>query len=137
MNTPMELNDNELLQQFKDCSLSPSFLTHEVLLRITWILIRENGLERAIVKNCKLKEQYFKEALKNDKFNKALTIAYTEILHHFMEKTTTRDFNKLLQEFPRLKYSFKELVKTHYGYNILKEHRKEEPHTRRPILFTF
>ena len=137
MITPMELNDNELLQQFKDCTLSPSFLTHEVLLRITWILIQQNGLERAIVKNCKLKEQYFKNVLKNDKYNNALTVAYAEILHHFMEKSKSRDFEKLLQEFPRLKYSFKELVKTHYGYNILKEHRKEEHLPRRPILFTF
>ena len=137
MITPFELNDDELLQQFTDCTLSPSFLTHEVLLRITWILIKKNGLERAIVKNCNLKEQYFKNALKNDKYNNALTRAYTEILHHFMEKSSTRDFNTLLQEFPRLKYSFKELVKTHYGYNILKEHRKEDPQPRRPILFTF
>jgi hypothetical protein len=137
MITPMEMNDNELLQQFKDCTLSPSFLTHEVLLRITWILIRKNGLERAIVKNCKLKEQYFKEVLKSDKYNNALTIAYAEILHHFMEKSTSRDFDKFLQEFPRLKYSFKDLVKTHYGYNILKEHRKVEPQIIRQILFTF
>jgi len=137
MITPMEMNDNELLQQFKDCTLSPSFLTHEVLLRITWILIQKNGLERAIVKNCKLKEQYFKEVLKSDKYNNALTIAYAEILHHFMEKSTTRDFDKFLQEFPRLKYSFKDLVKTHYGYNILKEHRKVEPQIIRQILFTF
>ncbi len=137
MISPMELNDNELLQQFKDCTLSPSFLTHEVLLRITWILIQQNGLERAVVKNCKLKERYFKNALKNDKYNNALTIAYAEILHHFMEKTIVRDFNTFLQEFPRLKFSFKELVKTHYGFNILKEHRKTEPLSRRPILFTF
>ena len=47
------------------------------------------------------------------------------------------NFYKLLNEFPRLKYNFKELVKTHYGYNILKEHRKEEPKALRPILFTF
>jgi hypothetical protein len=137
MISPMELNDNELLQQFKDCTLSPSFLTHEVLLRITWILIQQNGLERAVVKNCKLKERYFKNPLKNDKYNNALTIAYAEILHHFMEKTIVRDFNTFLQEFPRLKFSFKELVKTHYGFNILKEHRKTEPLSRRPILFTF
>ncbi len=137
MIAPIELNDNELLEQIENCALSPSFLTHEVLLRLTWILIRKYGLEKAIVKNNEIKEQYFIKALKSDKFNVTLTRAYTEILYHFMEKSSANDFDKLLQEFPRLRYSFKELVKTHYGYNILKEHRKEEPPLKRPILFTF
>jgi hypothetical protein len=107
------------------------------MLRLTWILIQKYGLEKATVKNCKLKENYFKKTLGSDKFNVTLTKAYTEILHHFMEKSSSEDFDQLLQEFPRLRYSFNELVKTHYGYNILKEHRKEEPQLKRPILFTF
>ena len=49
----------------------------------------------------------------------------------------SNSFDKLLNEFPRLRYNFKNLVKTHYGYNILKEHRIEEPPSNRPILFTF
>ncbi len=137
MIAPNELNDNELLEQIENCTLSPSFLTHQVLLRLTWILIQEFGLEKAIAKNCELKEQYFKKVLKNNKFNRTLTNAYTEILNHFMEISSANDFDTLLQEFPRLRYSFKQLVKTHYGYNILKEHRKEEPKQKMPILFTF
>ena len=58
-------------------------------------------------------------------------------MHHFMENYKAKTFEKLLKEFPRLQYNFKDLVKTHYGYNILKEHRKEEPNIQRPILFTF
>ena len=54
-----------------------------------------------------------------------------------MQQTSTNNFDKLLREFPRLKYNFKDLVKTHYGYDILKEHRKEGPDTKRPLLFTF
>lgn len=137
MITPIELNDNELIEQIENCTLSPCFFTHEVLLRLTWMLLQKYGLEKALVKNRKLKEQYFKKALKNIKFNVTLTNAYTEIMHHFMKKSSTNDFNKFLQEFPRLRYSFKELVKTHYGYNILKEYRKEESRPLRPILFTF
>lgn len=137
MIAPNELSDNELLEQIENCTLSPSFFTHQVLLRLTWILIQEYGLEKALSKNCEIKEQYFKTILKNNKFNRTLTNAYTEILHHFMEISYASDFDTLLQEFPRLRYSFKELVKTHYGYNILKEHRKVEPQINRPILFTF
>ena len=137
MTTQIELNDNELLGQIENCTLDPSLFTHETLLRLTWILIRKYGLNIAILKNNEIKGNYYKNALKNDKFNITLTKAYTEILHHFMQQTSTNNFDKLLREFPRLKYNFKDLVKTHYGYNILKEHRKEGPDTKRPLLFTF
>lgn len=138
MITKTQLTDNQLLERIQDCTLDPTDFTHETLLRLTWVLINKYGLNLAIIKNNEIKENYFKNALRNDKFNITLTKAYTEILHHFMERSSTNDFEKLLREFPRLKYNFKNLVKTHYGYNILKEHRKEEPtQNGRPILFTF
>ena len=68
---------------------------------------------------------------------KIITKAYTEILHFFMESSSTKDFDKLLREFPRLKFSFKNLVKTHYGYNILKEHRTQKLAPLNPILYSF
>ena len=137
MTTPKELSDNELLEQIENCSLSPELFTHETMLRLAWILIQKHGLEVAIVKNATIKERYFKIALKSDKFNKTLTRAYVEILSYFMTKSKTTNFDKLLREFPRLKFDFQKLVKTHYGYNILKEHRQEEPKDFRPILFSF
>ncbi|PKP09585.1 MAG: hypothetical protein CVU08_14260 [Bacteroidetes bacterium HGW-Bacteroidetes-3] len=137
MTTPKELSDNELLEQIENCSLSPELFTHETMLRLAWILIQKHGLEVAIVKNATIKERYFKIALKSDKFNKTLTRAYVEILSYFMTKSKTTNFDKLLREFPRLRHDFKNLVKTHYGYNILKEHRQEEPKDFRPILFSF
>lgn len=137
MTTPKELSDNELLEQIENCTLSPELFTHEIMLRLAWILIQKHGLEVAIVKNATIKERYFKIALKSDKFNKTLTRAYVEILSYFMTKSKTTNFDKLLREFPRLRHDFKNLVKTHYGYNILKEHRQEEPKDFRPILFSF
>jgi len=137
MMSPLEMNDAELLEQIQNCTLSPSFYTHEIMLRVSWILIKKYGLNEAIIKNCEIKENYFVNAIQGYKFNKPLTVAYTEILHFFMEKSSTKDFDKLLREFPRLRYNFKNLVKTHYGYDILKEHRQEAPKEARPILFTF
>lgn len=137
MNSPNELNDNDFLEQIENCSLSPELFTHETMLRLSWILIQKHGLDVAIVKNNNIKEKYYKTALKSDKFNKTLSRAYTEILYYFMKKSNTTNFDKLLREFPRLKFDFKELVKTHYGYNILKEHRNEEPKDFRPIIFSF
>jgi hypothetical protein len=107
------------------------------MLRLSWILIKKYGMDEAVEKTIEIKENYFKTALNSDKFNKTLTKAYTEILYFFMQKSPKSDFEKLLKEFPRLLFNFKKLVKTHYGYDILKEHRKEEPNPNRPILFTF
>jgi hypothetical protein len=137
MITTDEMSDKELLKQIENCSLNPNLFTHEVLLRMAWILINKYGLETAIIKNCEIKENYFKNALNSNKFNYTLTKAYTEITGHFMKNSKAKTFDKLLKEFPRLQYNFKDLVKTHFGYNILKEHRKEEPNIPRPILFTF
>ncbi|WP_456376179.1 hypothetical protein, partial [Lutibacter sp.] len=113
MTTIIKLNDNELLEKVSDCNLPPELFDHETQLRLSWILINKHGLKVATLKNCKLKEQYYLKVLNSNKFNLPLTKAYTEILHFFMEKSSTKDFDKLLKEFPRLKYDFKELVKTH------------------------
>ncbi|MDD3721641.1 MAG: hypothetical protein PHW92_04010 [Lutibacter sp.] len=131
------LSDSELLEQIENCSLAPELFTHEAMLRLAWILIQKHGLEVAIVKSINIKEKYYKTALKSDKFNKTLTRAYAEILYYFMKKSNVNNFDKLLREFPRLKFDFQKLVKTHYGYNILKEHRQEIPKDFRPIIFSF
>jgi len=137
MITTEELNEKKLLEQFENGTLNPILFTHEIQLRISWIYIRKYGVKKATNLFSEYKEQYYKNSLKNNKFNLPLTKAYVEILHFFMERSSTNNFDKLLREFPRLKFNFKELVKTHYGYNILKEHRKEEVKPLGTILFTF
>jgi len=137
MITTNTLNDNELLKKVENCTLSAELFNHETQLRLSWILINKYGLEIATLKNCKIKEQFYIKALNSNKFNLPLTKAYTEILHYFMQKSATKNFEKLLREFPRLKHDFKKLVKTHYGIDILKIHRHEEIKPLDTILFTF
>ena len=137
MVTSLKLDDNDFLNQVENCSLDPKLFSHEAQLRLSWILINKYGLDVATLKNCKIKEQFYINVLNNAKFNLPLTKAYTEILYYFMKKSSTKNFDKLLREFPRLKYNFKNLVKTHYGYDILKEHRNEKINPLETILFTF
>lgn len=137
MITSLKLDDNDFLNQVESCSLGSELFDHEAQLRLSWILINKYGLEIATLKNCKIKKQFYLNVLNNSKFNLPLTKAYTEILCYFMKKSSTQNFDKLLREFPRLKYNFKELVKTHFGYNILKEHRNEKINPLGTILFTF
>ena len=106
MISTLNLSDSLLLEQIQDCTLDPTLFNHETMLRLSWILINKYGLDEATTLNNNIKEQYFIKALKSEKFNKTLTRAYTEIVQHFMDKTPTNDFEKLLKEFPRLKYDF-------------------------------
>ena len=138
MTTTDLMSDSLLLEQIENCTLPTSEFNHETMLKLAWILINKYGVEKAVVKNIELKENYFINALNSDKFNKTLSRAYVEIMHYFMQQSAQpQNFDLILMAFPRLKYNFKNLVKTHYGYNILKEHRKEEPKGMKPILFTF
>ncbi len=138
MITIENLTNNELLEHIENCTLPTNLFTHEVQLKLSWILIRKYGLKYALVKAPKIKEQYYKKALQSNAFDSTLSKAYTEILYHFMKKSTTNNFDKLLREFPRLKYSFKGLLKTHYGYNILEQEEvSEKKYINKPILFTF
>ena len=95
MKTLTKLTNTDLLHQFENCSLSPELFTHEVQLKLAWILINKFGLDIATLKNCKIKEQFYIKALNSSKFNLPLTKAYTEILHYFMEKSTAKNFDKL------------------------------------------
>ena len=137
MNTLNNLNDNDLLYQVENCTLPLELFNHETQLRLSWILINKYGLEFAKHKNCKIKENFYIKALNSNKFNLPLTKAHTDILYYFMGKSSTKDFDKLLREFPRLKYDFKKLVQTHYGFDSLKELRTENIKPLETILFTF
>ena len=137
MTKSTNLKSDELIEKFKGYTLDPKVYSHEIQLKITWILIRKYGLEVATIKNASLTEQYYLHTLKSTAFNKILNRAYTEILFHFMERSSSSNFEKLMLEFPRLKHNFKNLVKTHYGYDILKQGPVEEIAPTRPILFTF
>lgn len=137
MTTTLHLNDNVLIEQFENYTLVPTQFTHLNQLRIVYVFLNKYGLETTLKKYTEIKQKYYTDVLKSHKFNLAITKAYVEILDHFIKKSSFNDFDKLLKEFPRIKFNFKNLVKTHYGYNILKEHRKEEPNSLKPILFTF
>jgi len=137
MTTHTELSDKELLYQMENCTIDPDIVTHEVLLRLSWILIHKYGIDKAIVKNCEIKEQFFIKVLNSHKFNLPLTKAYTEILYYFMENSNAKTLDKLLREFPRLKYNFNDLVKLHYGVDSLKPHRTDDLKPKDTILFTF
>lgn len=122
---PHTLSNQELIQELKSGSLDSNYLTHETLLNLSWDLLNDSkNPEEAIAKQKELLQNY-QSYLTTDKSNDILVQAYIEILNYFKSISSAKTLEKLLREFPRIKFSFKNLLKTHYGYNILKEEPSE------------
>lgn len=131
------LKNTDLIEEVNNLSYDPGLFSHETRMRISWILNKQLNLKDAILKYDELITTYIEKVATNQYNSSELNRAYIEIIDYFMDKSTGNDFEKLLSEFPRLKYNFKALVKTHYGYDILKNDHQEISKPNRPILFTF
>jgi len=112
------LSDLEFERQFENCELNPSMFSHEAHIRLVWFHIRNYGVDKAL-KNVQLQLQNFVDHLgKKDKYNVTLTIAAIKAIYHFMLKSESDNFKDFIEEFPRLKYNFKEIIGFHYGTDI-------------------
>ena len=108
------LTNDEFEEKFSNCDMPAVIFTHEAHLRLAYIHITKYGLEKAIdnlstqIANCD--EKYGD----GTKFNKTLTIASVNVMHHFVQKAKATDFNALVLEFPELKNDFLNLLKSHH-----------------------
>ena len=122
-----ELSDLDFKKQFQQLSLAPALFTHEAHLRLAWIHIQQTGPKKAATTIC---DQILRFATKHGdpgKFNKTVTIAAVQMVYHFMQKSTSKSFTDFIKEFPRLKNNFKELIASHYSWNIFTaDHAKKE-----------
>lgn len=113
-----ELSDKEFERKFIACEFDPRNFSHEAHLRLAWINIKRYGLEQAEL-NVQDQLQNFVEFVgAKDKYNKTLTIAAIKAVDHFIRKSKAAEFSDFINEFPRLKYNFKELMATHYGFDV-------------------
>ena len=112
------LSDQDFEDAFENCTLPPQLFSHEAHLRLAWIKIKKYGLQDAesIIQN--QLEAYVKHHGAQDKYHVTLTVAAVKIVDHFMQRSTTKEFNELLVEFPRLKNNFKELILSHYKGDV-------------------
>ncbi|MCR9251659.1 MAG: hypothetical protein NXI20_14635 [bacterium] len=118
MKNHTELTDEQFLKAFSSCELLPSLFNHEAHIRLAWILITDNGLDRAKQEVVKLIGNYVKNLNQEDKFNLTLTIAATEIISNKVQHSSTRDFQGFIDEFPGLITEFKTSIYQHYSFDI-------------------
>jgi len=127
MNSHLDLTDNEFEDQFKTCTLDPTLFDHEAHLRLAWIHIRKYGLDIALENITTQLAAYVARLGAEEKFNKTLTVAAVKAVHHFINRSDKPDFLHFIQQHPRLKYNFKDLMAAHYGIDIYRstEAKKE------------
>jgi hypothetical protein len=115
-----QLTDAQFEQQFQACTLDPAVFSHEAHLRLAWIHIQKYGEGRAIEMITQQLQRFVEHVGAKDKYNHTLTIAAIKAVNHFINKSMSDSFPGFMQEFPRLKTNFREIIGTHYQHDIFK-----------------
>jgi len=116
-----QLSDQEYELQFQRSQFKPRLFSHEAHLRLAHIHIIKYGTEKAeanMVSQIKAFADYYGAS---EKFNKTVTIASVRIMSHFIRKATSKSFDDLIKEFPKLKGNFKEILRQHYSFNVFSD----------------
>lgn len=111
----MHLDDSTFETAFRACTLDPLLFDHEAHLRLAWIHLSRYGKDAAIDNICQQLYRFTDNLGASDKFNKTVTIAAVKAVYHFMQKSKSDNFPDFVQEFPRLKTNFRDLLACHYG----------------------
>ena len=115
-------SDITFLEHFISCKLNPSDFSHEAHLRLAWINISLHGIVKAESMIQTQLKNFVNHVGANDKYNTTLTIAATKAVYHFMLKSKSDNFLDFMEEFPRLKTNFRDLIEQHYSYDVFNSH---------------
>jgi hypothetical protein len=118
MNDQYQLSDLEFSTAFKNATLNSKLFNHEAHPRLAWIYINRDGFDDAITHVCSQIINYATSLGAADKYNETVTVAAVKAVYHFYLKSKSDNFRDFIEEFPRLKTNFKDLLAQHYGIDI-------------------
>lgn len=113
-----QLTNKEFEHLFEKGTLPPTLFTHEAHLRLAWIYVNKYGIEKACDKLCDEIKQFDTIHGDGSKFNTTVTVAAARAVYHFMLKSNSDTFSAFMEEFPRLKTAFKDLLDQHYAFDV-------------------
>ena len=122
MPTHFDLTDSEFEFAFKTCA-NRNFSRMKRICGWHGIHVKKYGVEQAILNINAQLLQFVNHVGARDKFNKTVTIAAIRAVNYFINRSESESFADFIQEFPRLKYNFKELFAFHYGHDIFKSEK--------------
>lgn len=134
MENHFELSDDAFAVQFAEGTLDPKLFNHEAHLRLAWIHIQQSGVEKAIEIINKQLFDFVNALGAGDKFNQTVTTAAIRAVYHFMLKSDTTNFQEFIQENPRLKNQFKDLLFSHYKTDIFKSEKAKREYLEPELL---
>jgi len=126
MEQHFNLTDTEFEQQFENCTLNPEIFSHEAHLRLAWIHIRKYGLETAIQNVSRQLIEFVDSVGARNKYNHTLTIAAIKAVSHFINRSSSDNFMDFIEEFPRLKFNFIDLINIHYKTDIFNSDKAKQ-----------
>ena len=121
MHQHYQLTDQEFETQFESCTMNPQLFSHEAHLRLGYIHVKKYGVEKAAQNLCIQIKKFDSTFDEGTKFHVTVTVAAAKVMYHFMQRSESDNFADLVKEFPRLTKDFKQLVETHYGFDIFKD----------------
>ena len=136
MEKHLKLSDEEFEFQFQSLSLDPELFSHEAHLRLAWIHLKKYGESKAIsnIKNQLL--AFVDHVGARAKYNDTLTVAAVKMVHHFMKRSSSSNFQEFIFEFPKMKTNFKDLIMSHYKTNIFSSEKARKEYIK-PDLIPF
>ena len=120
------MTDAAFEKKFEAGELPPALFTHEAHIRLAWIHIEQYGIEKAISNIVSQIQSYTLKLGVPEKFNKTLTVAAVRAVYHFMRKDRSKNFQTFIKNNSRLKNNFKQIVATHYGFDIYNSPRARQ-----------
>ncbi|MFD2561551.1 hypothetical protein [Aquimarina rubra] len=134
MKTHFDLTNSEFEKQFKEGILDPSLFNHEAHIRLAWIYLNKHDIHTACREISTQILAYVTQLNATDKFNKTLTIAAVKTVNHFVLKSKSNCFQDFIAEFPRLKYNFKDLLYSHYSFDIVNSEKAKTEYLEPDLL---
>ncbi len=127
MQNHFALTDSEFEIQFKNCELNPTLFNHEAHLRLAWIHINKYGIEKALENIEHQLNRFVSHVGAEGKYHQTVTIAAIRAVDHLMRKAKLPSFKMFINTYPELKTNFKELINSHYTFDIFssEQARKE------------
>ncbi|MCX2718603.1 hypothetical protein [Lentiprolixibacter aurantiacus] len=113
-----KLSDEEFKRQFANCTLPSEVFSHEAHLRLAWLYLSEYNVEKTEVIIQDQLKKYVACFGAEDKYHVTLTVAAIRIVNHFISRSASDNFTDFIVEFPQLKTGFRELIASHYGFDI-------------------
>lgn len=127
-------DDNTFEDVFQKGDFPEELFSHEAHLRLAWIHLKKYGAAKAIEHISSQLMSYVAQLGAADKYNHTLTVAAIKAVSHFMGKSESTDFRGFIDEFPRLKHHFKELMNQHYAVDIFTSEKAKREYVEPDLL---